>query len=313
MRVFWLIALALLPAAANGAERPNWAFGPETPPPSVQRPANPDEAMRVPGSNKTYTLKQLADQANPPDWFPDEHPPMPKVVAHGNGNGARACITCHVANGHGHPENSRVPGATAAYLLRQLQDMRSGARAGRAPVTMINIAKAMTEEEMREATEYFAKLKLIPWTKVVESDTVPKFYFGRGNMRLPSPEGGTEPLGNRIVELPEDPVRVGLRDPHSGFISYVPKGSLAKGKDLVTTGAGGKTIACGICHGPDLKGIGDIPSIAGRSPLNIARQLYYFQTGERSAPMALLMKAPVDKLNADDILAISAYVASLAP
>lgn len=84
----------------------------------------------------------------------------------------------------------------------------SGARAGRAPATMINIAKAMTEEEMRDAAEYFAKLKLMPWTKVVESDTVPKFYFGRGNMRLPVGEGGTEPLGNRIVELPEDPTRV---------------------------------------------------------------------------------------------------------
>lgn len=313
MRTLWVVALALLPGIATAAERPSWAFGPDTPPPAVQPPANPDEIMRVPGSSKTYTRKQLDDQANPPDWFPDEHPPMPKVVAHGNGKGARACITCHVANGHGHPENSRLPGASAAYLLRQLQDMRSGARAGRAPTTMINIAKAMTDEELRESAEYFAKLKLMPWTKVIESDSVPKFYFGRGNMRLPSPEGGTEPLGNRIVELPEDVQRVALRDPHAGFVSYVPKGSLARGKDLVETGSGGQTIACGICHGRDLKGLGEVPGIAGRSPLNIARQLYYFQTGERSGPLALLMKAPVDKLNVDDILAISAYVASLAP
>ena len=49
----------------------------------------------------------------------------------------------------------------------------------------------------------------------------------------------------------------------------------------MTTGGDGKTIACGICHGPELKGIGDVQGIAGRSPLNIARQLYYFQTGER--------------------------------
>jgi cytochrome c553 len=309
----WVIALALLPAAVSAAERPEWAFGPETPPPAVQPPANPDEVMRVPGSNRTYTRKQLEDAANPPDWFPDEHPPMPNVVAHGNKTGARACITCHVGNGHGHPENSRLPGATAAYLLRQLVDMRSGARAGKAPINMINIAKGLTEDELHEAADYFAKLKLIQWTKVVESDTVPKFYFGRGNMRLPVPEGGTEPIGNRIIELPEDPTRVALRDPHSGFISYAPKGSLAKGKELVTTGGGGKTIACGICHGPNLKGLGDIPGIAGRSPLNIARQLYYFQTGERGGSLAALMKAPVDQLDGGDILAISAYVASLEP
>jgi cytochrome c553 len=311
-RLIWVVAFALLPVAASAAERPDWAFGPTTPPPAAQPPADPDKVMQVPGSTKTYTLKQLEDPANPPDWFPDEHPAMPKVVAHGNGPAVRACITCHVGNGHGHPENSRLPGATASYLLRQLMDMRSGARAGKAPINMINIAKAMTDDELHAATDYFAKLKVMRWTKVVESDTVPKTYFGRGNMRLPLVEGGTEPIGNRIIELPEDPERVGLRDPHSGFIVYAPKGSIEKGKALVTSGAG-KTLPCGICHGPTLNGLGDVPGIAGRSPLNIARQLYYFQTGERSGASAVLMKAPVDKLNADDILAISAYVASLEP
>ena len=132
-------------------------------------------------------------------------------------------------------------------------------------------------------------------------------------MRLPLAEGGSEPLGNRIVEVPEEPARIALRDPHAGFIAYVPNGAIAKGKELVVNGAGGKTFACGICHGQNLKGIGDVPSIAGRSPLNIARQLYYFQTGERGGPSAALMQLPVAKLSADDILAISAYVASLEP
>jgi len=308
-----IVMLAVLSAAANAGERPDWAFGPETPAPRMPPPANPDEVVTVPGSSRTYTLRQLDDQANPPDWFPDEHPPTPKVVAHGNAAGARPCVTCHVANGHGHPENSRLPGATASYLLRQLVDMRSGARAGKAPINMLNIAKALTEEEMREAIDYFAKLKLLQWTKVVESDTAPKTYFGRGNMRLPLAEGGSEALGNRIVEVPEEPARVALRDPHAGFVAYVPNGAFAKGKDLVLNGGGGRTIACGICHGPNLKGIGDVPGIAGRSPLNIARQLYYFQTGERGGPSAALMQLPVAKLGADDILTISAYVASLEP
>jgi cytochrome c553 len=315
-RLVWVVAFALLPATASisaiAAERPDWAFGPSTAPPTVAPPADPDKVVQVPGSTRTYTLKQLEDSANPPDWFPDEHPPMPAVVAHGNATGARACITCHVANGHGHPENSRLPGGTTAYLLRQLVDMRSGARAGKAPVNMINIAKGMSDEEMHAAIEYFGKLKVMSWTKVVETDSVPKTYFGRGNMRLPLAEGGTEPIGARIVELPQDPARVALRDPHSGFVAYAPKGSLEKGKALVTTGAG-KTLPCGICHGPALKGLGDVPGIAGRSSLNIARQLYYFQTGERGGASAALMKAPVEKLGGDDILAIAAYVTSLEP
>jgi len=37
------------------------------------------------------------------------------------------------------------------------------------------------------------------------------------------------------------------------------------------------------------------------------------QSGDRRGAMAALMKAVVDKLDADDILAISAYVASRDP
>src|SRR5262249_56254065 len=112
-------------------------------------------------------------------------PRPPRGLATGSAAGARACVTCHVANGHGHPENSRLPGGTPAYLLRQLADMRSGARGGKAPINMLTIAKAMTEEEMREAVDYFAKLKLLQWTNVVASDTAPKTYFGPGTMPLP--------------------------------------------------------------------------------------------------------------------------------
>ena len=93
----------------------------------------------------------------------------------------------------------------------------------------------------------------------------------------------------------------------------MPPGSLAKGKALVETGGGGKTIPCAICHGVGLRGLGDVPGIAGRSPGSIARQIYYIQTGERDGPMVALMKAVVDKLNGDDALAISAYVASMEP
>jgi len=170
----------------------------------------------------------------------------------------------------------------------------------------------MTDSEIKAATEYFTSLKPLRWTRVVEADTVPKSYFRR-DRRMQHPEGGTEPIGNRIIEVPEDNARILLRDPHTGFVAYVPPGSLAKGQLLVATGGDGKTIACTICHGATLKGIGDVPGIAGQSPTTIARQLYFMQTGVRAGPWSLLMKAVVDKLNGDDVLAISAYVASLDP
>jgi cytochrome c553 len=102
------------------------------------------------------------------------------------------------------------------------------------------------------------------------------------------------------------------RDPSSGFVAYVPSGSIAKGKELATTG-GGKTISCAVCHGPTLQGLGDVPGIAGRHPSYIVRQMWNIQNGDRAGNSAALMKAVVDKLGNDDMLAIAAYVGSLTP
>ena len=67
------------------------------------------------------------------------------------------------------------------------------------------------------------------------------------------------------------------------------------------------------CHGPALKGLGTIPSIAGRSPSQMARQLIDIQTGARNGANAQLMKLVVNKLNQEDIVALTAYLASLNP
>jgi len=64
---------------------------------------------------------------------------------------------------------------------------------------MIAMAKVITDQEVRAAAEYFAALKPRPWIRVVETDTVPKSYFS-GTRRLQHPDGGTEPIGKRIIE-----------------------------------------------------------------------------------------------------------------
>jgi LSD1 subclass zinc finger protein len=141
---------------------------------------------------------------------------------------------------------------------------------------------------------------------------VPKTYLNGGRQRLPLPAGGTEPIGARIIEVPQDPARATARDPRSGFTDYVPTGSIAKGQALVTTG-GGKTIPCAICHGTNLLGMGDVPRLAGLSPVYIARQLYRFQNGDRNGDAAELMKPTVAQLNDDDIIAVAAFLASKPP
>ena len=108
-------------------------------------------------------------------------------------------------------------------------------------------------------------------------------------------------------------MRFELRDPHSGFVAYVPVGSIKAGETLVKTGGGGKTVQCGICHGANLEGSGPVPGLAGRDPSYVVRQLYDMQSGTRHGTWSALMKPVVETLTAEDMVAIGAYVASVAP
>jgi cytochrome c553 len=301
--------LALTSAGALAAEPAHWAF-PLVVEKNVAPGSDDTGPLQIPRTAKTYTSAQIDDLFNPPDWFPDEHAPLPHVVQRGGAKTVPACASCHLVSGMGHPESSQLAGLPAIYQLRQLADFKSGARKDAA--RMNAIAAALTDEEAREAAEWFAAIKPIVWNKVVETDSVPKNYIGKGRMRFEAPEGGTEALGNRIVELPQEPLRAARRDPYSGFTAYVPKGSIAKGEALVKNGSG-KTLPCATCHGQRLEGLADVPAIAGVSPLYTARQLISIRSGTRAGVSAELMKPVVAQLTEDDVIAIAAYLASLKP
>ena len=124
--------------------------------------------------------------------------------------------------------------------------------------------------------------------------------------------GGTETLGVRVVETPENLGRTKLRDDASGFIAYVPPGSIDRGRELVSTG-GTSAVACTVCHGDDLRGMGPVPALAGRSPTYMARQLYDMQQGKRNGAWSSLMKDAVANLSIAEIVDIVSYTASLEP
>jgi cytochrome c553 len=169
-----------------------------------------------------------------------------------------------------------------------------------------------TEAEVQSAAQYFASLKPRPWIRVVETGTVPKTRIA-GWMLVPLSSGEREPIGHRIIEVPENTQQTELRNDASGFIAYVPPGSLKKGQALVRSGGAGVTIQCSICHGPQLNGLGNVPSLAGRSPSYIVRQLYDIRGGARTGVGVQLMKAVVAQLSLDDMISIAAYTASLKP
>ena len=178
---------------------------------------------------------------------------------------------------------------------------------------MAGNAAGITDEEAKAAADYFASLKMTPWIKVVEVETVPKTR-NVGGFFVPVEGSETEPIGQRILEMPVDPEGTEkYRNPRSGWIAYAPMGSIKKGEELVVRGGAGKTVACAACHGEGMKGNGNFPPLAGRSPSYLARQLYDIQQFTRNGPGTQLMRPVVQNLTQEDILDITAYLASLQP
>jgi cytochrome c553 len=201
--------------------------------------------------------------------------------------------------------------------MQQVADFKSGARRSSMPqrvpvVLMTSLSIAATDAEVASAAAYFSGLRPRKTITVVETSVVPKTYVA-GWFLAPVNDRDQEPIGSRIIEVPKDLERFESRDSRAEFIAYVPVGSVAKGESLVTTGGNGRTTQCGICHGPDLRGLGPIPSLAGRSPSYIVRALYDIQHKERTGPWSPLMVGVVAQLNDEDLVSIAAYTASLTP
>ena len=66
-------------------------------------------------------------------------------------------------------------------------------------------------------------------------------------------------------------------------------------------------------HGANLKGDGNVPALAGRSPSTIVRQLYDIQHGTRGGPVVDPMKPEVANMTNENRVDIAAYLASLNP
>lgn len=309
--------VATAPTSAHSGSAdvfPAWAYPWD---PDYKMPPDDGIPRHVPGSSASYTVTQERDLFIAPDWHPDSHPPMPDIVSKGRKPDTRACGSCHRPEGTGGPENSSLAGLPVSYIVQQMTDFKTGARKYAVPQrSSMNLMKAVangvTDEEVALAAAYFASLKPQGNLSVIETETVPRTRIARVFVAL-APDGGTEPIGERIVEVPADTERFEHRDDRVQFIIYTPPQSGAKGENLVRTGRMGTTQQCAACHGADLKGTTSVPGVAGRSPSYIVRQLYDFKSGARAGPGSPPMKAVVQKLSHQDMIAIAAYLASLPP
>ena len=207
----------------------------------------------------------------------------------------------------------------AGYTMQQLMDMKNGLRRSADPRknntnNMINFAKAMTDAgdagircvlRLDEVDAVDPRVRKRPSAE----DAQPGGHVAAaGKVRTPA-WSRSACASSRRLRTSNMSRRCAARA--TGFIAYVPVGSVAKGQALVMNGDPARgIIACTVCHGGDLHGIQpNIPSIAARSPSYIARQLFDFQSGARNGPMGALMKPVVTNMTNEDFVNISAYLA----
>ncbi len=294
---------------------PAWLF-PMNPPETAGSKTDDGSArVHLAHSERTFAAAELGDLFYAPDWFPRSHGPMPDIVVRGRPPDVYACGYCHLPSGQGRPENSSLAGLSAAYIQQQVADFKSGARRSpwhgpyRPPDLMIHLAAFVTPEEVASAARYFSTQRLRPRVRIVESARVPHALV-RGLVYAFSP-GADEELGERVLEFAPDPVRHESRDETMRYVAYVPIGSIGRGGALA--GGKGPSQPCGSCHGAKLRGVGDVPGLAGRSPSYLLRQLLAFKVGTRAGLTGVPMKAVVGNLQLHDMIDVSAYAASLPP
>ena len=234
---------------------------------------------------------------------------MPKAVSTGK---PLPCMQCHLANGGSHPESAAIAGLSVNYIIEQVHAFRDGDRADVRTGRMVQVAKTISEKDLKDAAEYYAAIgpDRQKWLKTVVGNEVPKgpAPFG-GGFRYHAPEGGMEPLpAGMVVEVAENDDLVRARDQiDGGFVQYVHPDDMALGEKVAAENK------CGTCHGADYKGKGDVPRLAGQHSLYMIRQLKDMQTGARKDKNVAAMKAIVAKLSDREMAAVAAYVASKSP
>ncbi|WP_421847661.1 c-type cytochrome [Novosphingobium sp.] len=273
--------------------------------------------FQVPGSKLILTRAQVAQSKGPIDWHPEDHPTAPPVVGGPYGGAATPCAECHFLNGAGVPASADLAGLPAAYIIEQVNAFRSGERksanAGQPNTAeMIKTAQGVDPVALQQAAAYFSRLPRSRWLRVIESDTAPRTFPDKYGWLNPAPGGGSEPLGDRIVELSADLPRAMLGDDHVLLTDYVPRGAIARGKRIAETG-GVSAMPCQTCHGAELTGSGSVPPIAGRPAGYIARTLWDIRTGARRNQAVAPMRAVARGLTPSEIRDVAAYLAAQAP
>ncbi|QXI40469.1 c-type cytochrome [Pseudomonas xantholysinigenes] len=86
--------------------------------------------------------------------------PVTRLALYGDWNRQiPGCVQCHGPGGSGIGEHfPPLAGQPAGYLVAQLNAWRDGSRSNDPNQLMVNVAKAMTDAEIKQVADYFAQL-----------------------------------------------------------------------------------------------------------------------------------------------------------
>ena len=208
-----------------------------------------------------------------------------KLAASGGPNGIAACSGCHGANGEGNAAANfpALAGQPAAYLERQLRGFAGGARNN--PV-MTPIAKAMSADQQRDASAWYASI-------------APSAQAPTGGAA-----GGAGGAGGAAAGQ-------GATAKGAGTNAAL----LKRGSELAARGDESRQVqACANCHGPG--GAGEAPtypSLRAQPAGYFTATMGEWKSGARKTDPSGQMPSIAQRLDQDQVTALAAYFASLAP
>jgi len=187
-----------------------------------------------------------------------------------------ACVACHGDKGNSlAPIFPKLAGQNKKYLAKQLIDFKLHKRKN---PTMEGLAGGLDDQTIEEIAAYYSRQKATI-TPAAETD---------------ENEDEDEDSDEALQSNPED--------------------LLEKGRNLYLYGnLGTKVPACSTCHAPNAMGnpLAGFPVLKNQHATYLVTTLKQFRDGERKNDTNGMMHMSAKKMSAEEINAVSAYLASL--
>lgn len=216
---------------------------------------------------------------------------------------AERCLECHGAAGVGQGYSNgeqgkfaRLSGQQQAYIVKQVEDFRSGKRKHD---FMAMMARSISDTDLADIAAYFASQPAMPASAA--NGGAPGAGAGAGAGASAGAAGGGSPGAGSGTAT-----RAGA----SVVFNVPPAGA---GQQLYQRGDGSRRVAaCAACHGAAGQGVAGVaPVIGGQGLRYLAQQLHDWRSGARRNSPGGAMNQAAAPLSDAEIEALAQYVSEM--